>query len=114
MGNLIKAINATGTEGVEYYAGTLIHPTVSAGTLGSHAFTVTAKTKGVAGNLIAKSESSDHLDWDGTGAYLTGGVDGTVGVAGEIRNDLANSKLWICAATNTIADANWHPINWSA
>jgi len=76
MGNLIKAINASGTPGSEYYAGTLINPDVTAGTLAAHAFTVTAKVPGQPGNLIAKAESSTHLDWDGTGGFLTnGGID---------------------------------------
>ena len=105
MENLIKAINATGTAGVEYFAGTLIHPTVSAGTLAAHAFTATAKTKGVAGNSIAIAEASTHLSWAAGAVFLSGGIDGTVGVANETCADA--SYLYHCLATNTIADANW-------
>jgi hypothetical protein len=74
LANLVKAINATGTEGVEYFAGTLIHPSVTAGDVTAHATTVTANTAGTAGNAIAKAETSTHLDWDGAGAFLTGGL----------------------------------------
>lgn len=104
LGNLVKAINATGTEGVEYFAGTLIHPDVSAGAVSSHATVLTAKVKGVSGNAIAKSENSTHLSFD-AGAYLTGGVNGTVGVKNEIRLDATN--MYLCTAANTIAGANW-------
>lgn len=38
---------------------------------------------------------------------LASGVNGTVGIADELRSDRANHKLWFCEATNTIADANW-------
>lgn len=75
MGNLIKAINATGTPGTEYFAGTLIHPTVSAGALAAHAFTASAKTVGAAGNLIVLAEASSHLSWAGGAILLSGGED---------------------------------------
>lgn len=75
MANLIHAINGTGVAGVNYSLGTKLNPDVSAGTLSAHAFTVTARVTGTVGNAIAKAEASTHLDWDGTGAVLTGGVD---------------------------------------
>lgn len=105
MGNLIAAINASGTPGVEYFAGTLIHPDVSAGVLAAHAFTATAKVKGVAGDLIALAESTSHMVWTGGATFLAGGVNGTVGVQWQPRVDATN--LYICTATNTINDANW-------
>jgi hypothetical protein len=74
LANLVCAINATGTPGSEYYAGTLIHPTVSAGAVTTHATTLTAKTAGTGGNSLAKAETSDHLDFDGEGAVFTGGA----------------------------------------
>ncbi len=73
LANLVAAINASGTPGTEYFAGTLIHPDVTAGAVTAQATTITAKVAGLAGNLIAKAENSIHLDWDGTGAFLTGG-----------------------------------------
>lgn len=76
MGNLIKAINASGVgDGTDYFAGTLIHPTVSAGTLSAHAFTATAKSLGFAGNSIAIAENSTHLSWAGGATALSGGID---------------------------------------
>ena len=105
MGNLIKAINASGTEGVEYFAGTLAHPDVTAGTLGSHAFTVTAKGKGVIGNRIAISEDSSHLSWASGAVFLSGGINGTVGSQWEVVLDATN--LYIAVDDNTITDTNW-------
>jgi hypothetical protein len=106
MGNLIKAINASGIgDGTDYFAGTLIHPTVSAGTLTDHAFTATNKIKGVIGNSTAIAENSTHLSWAAGATALSGGINGTVGVKNEIRLDATN--LYCCTAANTIADANW-------
>ena len=39
---------------------------------------------------------------------LAGGVNGTVGAAGEIRADA--SYIFICTATNTVADGNWEQV----
>lgn len=73
LANLQKAINGTGTPGTEYSVGTSAHPDVTCGDVTAHAVTVTAKVAGLAGNSIAKDEDDDHLDWDGTGGFLTGG-----------------------------------------
>lgn len=81
LANLRAAINASGTAGTEYFAGTLIHPTVSCGAVTSHAVIATAKTAGAAGNLIATAEGSTHLSWTGGGLFLTGGSDKTVATA---------------------------------
>lgn len=72
LANLKLAINATGVAGTNYYAGTNIHPTVSAGTLTSTTLAVTAKTGGTGGNAIATTETSTHLSWGA--ATLTGGL----------------------------------------
>lgn len=72
--NLIKAINASGVAGTNYFAGTLVHPKVSAATsVTSHAFAITSKFNGGAANLIATTETSGNLSW--TTATLTGGLD---------------------------------------
>lgn len=104
MGNLIKAINATGTAGVEYFAGTLIHPTVSAGTLTAHAFTATAKTVGTGGNAIALDESSAQLSWAGGAVFLSGGVNS---IANEvfIGADAATTLDNVKSAVNASAGA---------
>ncbi len=101
MENLIKAINATGTAGVEYFAGTLIHPDVSAGALAlaAHAFTATAKAVGFAGNSIAIAEASTHLSWAGGAVALSGGIDpqaaNDVLIGGNIEGSIDNLVLAI-------------------
>jgi hypothetical protein len=104
LANLVAAINGSGTSGVEWFAGTVANPDFTSSTVSAHAITVTANVKGVAGNAFAKTESSSHLDWDGVGAVMTGGVDGTVGQAKQILAN--NSYLYLAIAANTIADAN--------
>lgn len=51
------------------------HPLVDAVLTSTYVITVTAKEAGTAGNTIAKAENDAHLDWDGTGAFLTGGLE---------------------------------------
>lgn len=73
---LFKAMHLTGTEGVDYYAGTqAINVAATAVHTSTFVITVTANSVGYAGNLFAKAENSTHLDWDGTGAFFTGGID---------------------------------------
>ena len=55
--NIVAAINASGTPGVEYFAGTLIHPTVGAAAFVVDACVLTAKSTGAAGDLIATTET---------------------------------------------------------
>lgn len=72
--NLIKAINATGTPGSEYFTGTLVHPTVQADaalTVTSTTLTLRARTSGTAGNALTLAKSSAQLTV--SGAVLSGG-----------------------------------------
>jgi len=108
LANLVKAINASGTAGVEYFAGTLINPLVSAGVVANSASIMLAKVRGVAGNTINKMSNDAHLDWDGITSYFTAGVDGTVGVKNQIVANATN--LYLCIAANTIAGANWRKL----
>lgn len=87
MGNLIKAINGTGTPGTEYFAGTLANTQVTAGALAAHAFTVTASTSGTAGNLIAIAEASSHLSWASGAVFLSGGLNAgqLISLASEVK-----------------------------
>ncbi len=55
--NIVAAINASGTEGVEYFAGTLIHPDVTATAFAGDDAVLTAKVAGLAGNSIALAET---------------------------------------------------------
>jgi len=79
MDHLIKAINGTGTAGVDYFAGTLPATGVTAGarvgTGNGASTTITANAEGTAGNAFAKAETGGELDFDGAGATFTGGVD---------------------------------------
>ncbi len=99
MGALIKAINGTGTAGVDYFAGTVAHPTVSAGALAAHAFTASARTVGVAGNLIALAETSAVLSWAGAAVFLSAGedVNQVLSLASEVKTaieaDTASAAL---------------------
>lgn len=105
LANLVAAINGSGTPGTEYFEGTVAHTDVTASEVASHAITLTAKVKGVAGNDIAKDETDSHLDFDGDGEVFTGGVDGTVGVKLQVVAD--DTNLYICTDANTITGTNW-------
>ena len=72
--------------------------------------TITAVTKGVSGNSIVFTEASTNMTVDGAGTLgsTTAGVNGTVGVANEIAQDA--TYLYVCIATNTVADTNWRRI----
>ena len=84
LNNLVNAINrdaVLGTPDTDYVV-VSAHPTVTAAPVGANATVVTARVKGVLGNSIALSKVGAH----GTvsGALLTGGIDGTAGVVGQI------------------------------
>lgn len=89
------------------------HPTVDCGAaFAGNALTVSAKTKGVAGNSIA---TTDTLTGSGDGfgaAALASGVDGTVGLENQLVRD--GSYLYVATADNTIADTNWRRISLGA
>jgi hypothetical protein len=74
--NLKDACNGTGTKGTQYSYVTVASTEILAGAIdtGTHALTVSAILAGTAGNSLAKTENSTHLDWDGAGAVMTGGV----------------------------------------
>lgn len=82
LDNLKAAINASGTAGTEYYAGTLVHPEVIATTNTDTTQVVVSRTIGDAAataaiNALATTEASTHLSWadstlgGGTGASVT-------------------------------------------
>lgn len=74
LDNLKAAINASGTPGTEYFAGTEAHPDVVATTNTDTTQVVQAKLPGTAGNSIASTETSSHLSWGA--ATLASGADG--------------------------------------
>lgn len=82
--NLIRAINHTGTPNTDYKCAAANAFVSAASSVTAHAFAVTALTAGAAGNSIAKNETSSHLDWDGVGATLTGGLDAETVTIGSV------------------------------
>lgn len=70
LDNLKAAVNGTGTNGVEYYIGTLAHTTIIATTKTATTIVFRARTLGV--NAYATTETSAHLSF--AGATMTGGV----------------------------------------
>lgn len=79
LDNLKAAINASGTPGTEYFAGTLEHPDVVATANGATTQVIIAKEIGTASNSIVTTEDGDHLSWAET--TLGGGGATTIGVA---------------------------------
>lgn len=75
LDNLKLAINATGTPGTTYSAGTLQHPTVVATTNTNTEQTVVARQLGTAGNSIATTETLANYSWGA--ATLASGTGST-------------------------------------
>lgn len=75
MQNLVDAINQINPSlaGVEFGAGTVANPNVTAGTNGQHVVTFTAVVSGSAGNAVAMSSATSHATI--SGPSLTGGLD---------------------------------------
>jgi uncharacterized phage protein (TIGR02218 family) len=76
--NLNLAINVSGTVGVNYFAGTLVNPQVSAvmgQSLGDLFVTATSAFPGAAGNAIAATETMTNGAW--SDATLVGGTTAT-------------------------------------
>jgi hypothetical protein len=111
MLNLSRAINSSGGtpgDGNDYIAA-IAHPTVGAALdSGTDTLTLTARTKGAAGNDLTLT--TDEATFTLSGATLgsgagVDGVDGTVGSAGDIRLD--TGYLYVCSAANTVSGTNW-------
>jgi phage tail sheath gpL-like len=105
--NLARAINGTGgTPGTDYVVAAA-HPTVSSSaTVTANTITLTARTKGVAGNLLTLTETAVTLTV--TGAVFAGGIDGTVAKRGQAQED--GTYLYFPVADNTVADNNWRRV----
>jgi len=89
--NIVAAINASGTEGVEYFAGTLINADVSASAFSGDVCTLTAKVEGVAGDSVVIAETGNELDdvsnvFNGSGTLgaTNAGVDGDTFTIGGV------------------------------
>ena len=108
MTNLVAAIMGTTGEGTTYGTGTVAHPTVTAAIADTDDIDLTAKTKGVAGNLIATTDDSDELSWGSEDVTLVDGIDGTVGVANETCAD--GSYIYHTPVANGISGNSWRQI----
>ena len=108
MTNLTAAIMATAGAGITYGTGTVAHPTVTAAIADTDDIDLTAKTKGVAGNLIATTDDSDELSWGSEDGTLVDGIDGTVGVANETCAD--GSYIYHTPVANGISGNSWRRI----
>ena len=59
--NIVAAINASGTPGTEYFAGTLANPLVEATTFATDDCVLEARLAGTAGNSIVSAETGNEL-----------------------------------------------------
>jgi hypothetical protein len=95
MSNLIAAINGGAGAGTAYSTSTTASTLVTAGSLISHAFTISAITNGSIGDLIQLNHSgyTTSLTWSST--YLGGGVDGFTNVTATLvpYHNFINSGL---------------------
>jgi len=110
--NFKKAVNLSGAIGTDYSTGTTINTTVTATTIDATHLTFQANTMGVTGNEIVVAETLANTAFDDLSGFLVGGVDGTVGVDGEIR--YSTSLLYLCIGGNTITTANWYKASLTA
>lgn len=107
LANLKKAINGTGTTGVEYMGGTVANPDIIASTLTATTLLVAFRTIGAGGNAYTTTETSAHLSWGG--ATLAGGVTaagatftldqntytGTLTLGDTFGLSIPNQVLWV-------------------
>lgn len=96
--NLINAINHTGTPNTDYKCAGA-HPQVTAATsVTSHAFAITARVAGVAGNSIATTDTSAHLSWGNT-TLTTGAGANAVGLIVLDGSDVQNWAAFVAATS---------------
>lgn len=84
--NLVKAINGTGTAGVEYFAGTVADLKVTSSAVDTHVITLTAILPGSPGNEIALVRVGTYIT---VSAATLGGGSG--GVAEKLTLDTAGA-----------------------
>lgn len=94
LANLKKAVNGTGTEGVEYFADTVAHTLVIAGAIDATTLKVWSRTIGAGNNALTTTTTASHLSWADT--TLGGGTGASdAGVA------TTNATIVIGAVTYT-------------
>ena len=94
---LVAAITASDTEGVGAVDGA------------GDTVELTADVAGILGNAITLAETMTNGSFAGAATHLSGGVNGTVGIDGEIYKD--NSYLYVAIDDNTIVDKNWRRVS---
>jgi len=75
LARVAKAINGTGVEGTDYFAGTEACANVIASDVVAHVVTISAKLAGTDGNAIVLTSDDAHLAASGSGT-LASGADG--------------------------------------
>ncbi len=94
--NLIRAINFSGTPGVDYVGSAANTQVTAATSVTSHAFAVTAIIGGTVGNSIGTTSSTSpdsHATWGATA--LAGGTDATTGLAVVIVKEFSENTTAI-------------------
>ncbi len=103
--NLERAIMHTGTADTDYKCA-VASTQVSAGSAAATTLTLLALVKGVSGNsIITSAGTTPAANITPEAATLAGGIDGTVGIKGEVRVNA--TYLYVASAANTVADTNW-------
>lgn len=104
LDNLKAAINGTGTAGVEWFAGTVAHPTVVATDNADTTQKVIARVPGTAANAAATTETSGHLSWaDTTLGGGTGNSNSGVAVETVTIGTVTYSFVNVLSETNGAA-----------
>jgi len=114
LDNLKKAINATGTAGVEYFKGTLAHPEVVATDNGDTTQKIVARIPGLTANAYATTEASTHLSFadstlgGGTGDSNPGVTDAaatvTIGTTEYMFVDVLSETNGAVAIVNQVLE----------
>jgi len=100
--NIVAAINASGTPGTEYFAGTLAHPDVTAAAFVGDDCVITAKETGVAGDLIATTETFTHISNVFDALTLGTTVAGVDDVTGTYEGIIAAGAFVLDTATDNL------------
>ena len=110
LDNLMAAINASGTPGTEYFAGTLVHPTVVAFTNTDTTQIVTARLPGTTANAYPTTTDEAHLSWEdttlggGTGASTAGATIAAATVTIDAREYMFVVELSETAGAAAVVD----------
>lgn len=94
---IVAAITASDTQGVGAVSGA------------GNSVDLTADTAGIAGNNIVLAETMANGAFAGAAVALSGGVNGTVGLANQLAVD--SSYLYVAIAENTVSGKNWRRIS---